>query len=488
MLIEKEVASPGKTWYIDQKTGLPRVLDITPQLTKYWAEQGNAMLSSGLTVPVPYEHDFNAHPMTAKDKLLNNSGWVKEYRVKNAPDGRKDVLYSVLDIQDDEVAKKLPKTIRWTSPWINSFTDGKGKTWNNVISHVALTTRPRIVDQAPFNSIAAALSMATTTKLDPVVALEDFCFSKAGRLVIRKKDKKLRPQYPIAFSLYSGGIRLDEEEDGPGWLDEEGEEAEDETDNANEDADPNQNPLADQQGDVNLDVKMEELLCDILSVLGIPMPENVGPGEFKRALYEAGMKALKEMKDKKEASSDKNAADAAANTKSPGGNQPNPLIQQEQQPMYMSLDEIKKLDDGHLKTVALSMYNEIVKANTKAETNEKLLKSMRDKTLAEEQAKRKTRINVLGRMSPRIAADLAALEAQPQMALSMGEDGAVVDPMAQTLALLDKQLADMPKLFSTAVSDVTQQSQPADSGFMSEERSDELSNLLYKGPTEKRAS
>ena len=160
MLIEKEVIRPGTYWYQDQETGLPRKLVVTPELTKYWHDQGNEMLKAGLTVPVPYEHDFSAHPMTPKEKLLNNAGEVKEYRLKGDKNER---LYSVVDIQDPDAQKKVGKSVRWTSPWFNTFTDGDGKEWKNAISHLALTTRPRVVKQEPFSGIAAALSMATET-------------------------------------------------------------------------------------------------------------------------------------------------------------------------------------------------------------------------------------------------------------------------------------------------------------------------------------
>ena len=215
MLVEKEVIAPGAYWYVDEATGLPRKLSVTSDLTRYWHEQGRKMLSAGLTIPVPYEHDFSAHPMTPKDKLLNNSGWVSEYRIRDAEDPitkemRKDVLFGVIDIQDPEVAKKLPRTIRWTSPWINSFTDGQGHEWKNVISHLALTTRPRITKQAPFAGIAAALSLATEVAVNDVPK-EGYCLSKAGRLVGSRKDRqnRLLPQFPIAFSIWAGGISLD---------------------------------------------------------------------------------------------------------------------------------------------------------------------------------------------------------------------------------------------------------------------------------------
>jgi hypothetical protein len=208
MLVEKEVVRPGTYWYRDQDTGLPRKLVVTPELCKHWHDEGNKMVGFGLTVPVPYEHDFNAHPMTPKDKLLNNAGEVKQYTLKG------DRLFSTVDVQDPDVRKKIGHSIRWTSPWINSFTDGQGREWKNVISHLALTTRPRIVEQEPFGSVAAALSMATEVKLDataivaPATGAGGFCLSRAGRLFLGKRTNRLRPRYPMAFSLWGGGIKL----------------------------------------------------------------------------------------------------------------------------------------------------------------------------------------------------------------------------------------------------------------------------------------
>ncbi len=170
---------------------------MTPELTKYWCEQGNAMLGTGLTVPIPAEHDFNAHPMTPADKLLNNAGWVRGYTLRG------DRLWATADIQDEEVARKLPTTIKWTSPWINSFTDGNGREWKNVVSHLALTTRPRITEQEPFASVAAALSMAAPIRAWSEVPAGGLCLSRAGLL-----EPDGMPRYPVAFSVMCGGATL----------------------------------------------------------------------------------------------------------------------------------------------------------------------------------------------------------------------------------------------------------------------------------------
>lgn len=516
MLIEKEIIRPGRYWYREEGSGLPRVLDATPEFVRHLREQGSAMLSSGLTVPVPFEHDFGAHPMTPADKLRNNSGWVKEYRLKDIHDPKtnrtiKDVLFGVVDVTDEATAKKLPHTIRWTSPWITSFTDGKGKQWNNVISHLALTTRPRIVEQQPFPSVAAALSLATEVKASTdgggggagstgPTGAHGFCLSRAGRLFIGKKSKRQRPRYPMAFSMWAGGVRLAEEDEIPKKKvpGEEDELPDDELPEGDEMGAPMpppmpgagmMNPLMDQNGDVG----MEELLCDLLNALGVHMPDNVGEHEFKRALYEATMGKIKELTAGAQAGGQQGAGpdQAATNTISPaGGQQGNPIIQQEQQPMYMSLDDIRKLDEP-LKSVALSMYNETVKANAKAAEAEKVLNSLRDAKLAEASSARQKRVGLLSKLSPRVKQDLDVMLALPSMALSLGDGGQVVDPMATTLAVLEKGLADMPRLLTTEAAALAVQPQPRDGDEMTPEQVDAIADSFARSmgaPPQKQAS
>ena len=497
MLVEKEVIRPGVYFYKDEQTGLPRKLTVTPELTRYWHDQGNAMLNSGLTVPVPIEHDFNAHPMTPVDRLKNNAGWVKHYSLKG------DKLFSAVDIPDDELRKKLPHTIRWTSPWINSFTDGQGKDWKNVISHLALTTRPRIVAQAPFSGIAAALSMAIETPTDHLLGgagdrPEGFCLSRAGRLFIGKVTNRLRPRYPMAFSLWGGGIKLAEEDmpppkkkgsPKPGEKPGEGGEADDmggdlpediaAEDAADNDAEPGD--ISDPLKDAGGDVAMEELLCDLLQALGVPMPDESNEAEFKRHLYEAAMSKIKEltsegMGKQKDPMTDQNNPDKS-HTSQPG--QPNPLIQQEQQPMYMSLDEINKLPDP-MKGVALAMYAENQKLRADLDAGKKITDSLRDAKLKEAAVTRNQRVALLGRLSPKVKADLDAMLASPSAALSMGDGGMVVDPMAHMLTVLEKGLSDMPRLLTADHAALAVQPQPTDGSMLSDTQSDDIADRLAR--------
>ena len=491
MLIEKEVIRPGTYWYRDEKTGLPRKLAVTPELTKYWCDQGNAMLSAGLTVPVPCEHDFGAHPMTPADRLKDNAGWVKEYKLKG------DALFSAVDVTDEEISKKLPHTIRWTSPWINSFTDGTGHEWKNVISHLALTTRPRIINQAPFGSIAAALSMATETS-NTSLATDGvgICISRAGRIVRRKKGKQQRPLYPIAFSLFSGAVLgngdmpppkkkamngdtppPDDDMDGMEDMDGSYVDVTSDDDPSN-DATIDLAPFNDPAGDIG----MEELLCDLLQALGVPMPDESNEAEFKRHLYEATMSKIKELTGKGMAKEENDQFKPDQNkppNQQPNAAQPNPLIQQEQQPMFMSLEEINKLPDP-MKGVALAMYAENQKLRTEMEAGKKITDSLRDAKLKEAATARTGRVALLGRLSPRVKTDLDTMLALPAMALSMGEGGAVLDPMAQTLAVLEKGLADLPRLLTTDTSALSVQPQPQDGDVLSEERSDSIADDLAR--------
>jgi hypothetical protein len=510
VLIEKEVIRPGTYWYRDEQTGLPRKLVVTPELTKYWCDQGNKMVSFGLPIPVPYEHDFTAHPMTPKDKLLNNAGEVAEYRMKG------DVLFSSVDIRDPDVKKKIGHSIRWTSPWISSFTDGDGRQWNNVISHLALTTRPRVVEQSPFNSIAAALSMASEVRVDPTspgavpTGTDGFCLSRAGRISVLKENKRLVPRYPLAFSMWAGGIKLADDDVPPKKKEKKpskdgatgDSDASTDTDDMFEDSDtpppssgagdgaavppPDDgglggamDPLADAGGDV----KMEELLCDLLQALGVPMPDMSNEHEFKRHLYEAVMSKIKELTSK--GMGDIGAPDQnqpptqQPNASQPGGGQ-NPLIQQEQQPMFMSLEEINKLPDPTMKNVALSMYAENQKLRAEMDSSKKVAEGLRDAKLKEAAAARDSRIALIGKVLPSAKADLDAMVKLPGMALSMGEGGAVVDPMAQTLAVLDKAVANIPTLHQLEQSALSVAPHPTDGTALSREKEDELSEDMAR--------
>lgn len=145
--------------------------------------------------------------------------------------------------------------------------------------------------------------------------------------------------------------------------------------------------------------------------------------------------------------------------------------------MYMSLEEINKIPDETMKNIALSMYNENVKLRAELDTTNKNTGALRDSKLAEENAKRKLRIDRLSRISPRVKADLDTMLALPSMALSLGDGGVVVDPMASTISVLEKGLADIPQMLLSET--VVAQPHPTD-GELSAEVADALADTMAR--------
>ena len=147
--------------------------------------------------------------------------------------------------------------------------------------------------------------------------------------------------------------------------------------------------------------------------------------------------------------------------------------------MFISLDDIHKLPDP-MKGVALAMYAENQKLRSEMKASKKITDSLRDAKLKEANAARTSRIALLGRISPRAKADLDAMLVLPSMALSMGDGGAVVDQMAQTLAVLEKGLADLPRLLTTDASALSVHPQPQDADMLSDERANIIADGLAR--------
>lgn len=158
--------------------------------------------------------------------------------------------------------------------------------------------------------------------------------------------------------------------------------------------------------------------------------------------------------------------------------------------MYMSLEDIGKITDPTMKNVALSMYNENVKLRAEVDASTKTANSLRDAKLKDASAQRATRVQMLGKLSPKVKTDLDTMLALPSMALSMGDEGAVVDPMAQTLAVLEKGLADMPRLLTVEASTLSMQPQPTDDEMSQEaidKTADSFARMMGCPPEQKKA-
>jgi hypothetical protein len=429
VLIWKEVTrSPETIWYEDPHTREPRQLAVTPELQKHFHDQGNAMVQAGLSIPVPLEHQPDAKPQTkaerAANQLLNNAGWVKKYALKD------DKLFALCDIENDDIAKKLPRTIKFTSPWINSFMDGDGKKWDGVISHLALTNRPRIIRQDPFPNVAAALSISgAPPTLDPAKVNEAGIFiSRAG--AIKPEGNTFKPLYPMAFSLWAGvkGIKLAElpelkekpkaapPKEGGGKPPEEKPKGKEGPPKKEGEGDEPAIPTGD--GEEGLDDIDGYELCDVfkdlMSILGVEMPEGI----TEENLLEHALRGITEHLKQKNGAADMNTPPP---TNQPPNGQPNntppnqpvkPPILQESPPVYMSLDDIQKIADPLSKNLGIAALNGAT-------------------------SRRDARILALSKKLPAAARD--KLLAQVQGAkLSLVNDGTVRDPLADSLDLLEE--------------------------------------------------
>ncbi len=159
MLLDKEVLSPI-TYCIPGKDGKNNLWSFTPADIDNLQKTGEAMLSAGVHIPVPLEHQDSAVPMTSEemrkmtadkkaDFARNNAGWVKKYFKK---DGK---LYAKVDILDQDLLKnnKLATTLPFVSPKIRpQFTSYDNKTYYDCITHLALTPQPVWHHQKPFDS------------------------------------------------------------------------------------------------------------------------------------------------------------------------------------------------------------------------------------------------------------------------------------------------------------------------------------------------
>jgi hypothetical protein len=163
VLIPKEVLPPGDYHTEDG------VLRVTPQRIRHWVEQFKRMKEAGFSVPCPWEHQNGVKPVDQASRLANrvkhNAGWVARFSIND--DG---MLMALVEVPAD-LAGDLRDRVRYVSPEIkDEFVDGDGHTWHDVITHLALTTRPVNHRQKPFGA-PVRMSYQGTVRLSQAVRL-----------------------------------------------------------------------------------------------------------------------------------------------------------------------------------------------------------------------------------------------------------------------------------------------------------------------------
>lgn len=123
-------------------------------LLHHWNQTAERMLSNGVEIPVPSEH--NELPEARRGSLI---GTKVQKNIRGIPS-----LYGKIQFKDTESAK-LAATTNVSIFADTEFQDGKGNNYFYPIRHVALTDYPVIPGLEKFQAIAASFSDKGLSKM-----------------------------------------------------------------------------------------------------------------------------------------------------------------------------------------------------------------------------------------------------------------------------------------------------------------------------------
>lgn len=133
-----------------------RFADLTAGQIREHVENTRRLIKAGYAPPVLTAHakpgakSGAPRPLSAADKVRNGVGWLEDVRV----DGTGAAIHR-LRITDAQAAQKIAEgSVRFASPELRpAWEDGLGNHWQNVISHMALTHKPRNPNQSEFREV-----------------------------------------------------------------------------------------------------------------------------------------------------------------------------------------------------------------------------------------------------------------------------------------------------------------------------------------------
>jgi hypothetical protein len=163
-----EVLAPGRRFLGFNEDGSKRYADFTPEYCEDMYRRNSALLAAGIPVPVSWDHRDDAKP----GRRLSYDDWASErargvaghaLRYELEPGKR---VMGVINIPDDTDGRQAEK-VRFCSPEIDYFTDGDGKNWGEVFTHIALTPRPRQHRQRPIARLSMLSNGPIRLAVDP---------------------------------------------------------------------------------------------------------------------------------------------------------------------------------------------------------------------------------------------------------------------------------------------------------------------------------
>jgi hypothetical protein len=146
--------APGR-WCVGRNPdGSKLFKDFTPEICREQYRRNQELIDAGIPVPVCWEHRDDQRPGRLSlddwnsERAKGTAGHVKKYEIDE-----KHQVWNVIEIPDDADGKKA-EIVRFCSPEIDRFTDGTGKDWGEVFTHIALTPRPRQHGQPPITRLS----------------------------------------------------------------------------------------------------------------------------------------------------------------------------------------------------------------------------------------------------------------------------------------------------------------------------------------------
>lgn len=161
----KDVIRPG-TYWPRGADGKPYRLDVSIDRIRHWSKETNRLIKGGNNIPMPWVHTKEAVPWIEgkpRPGSYDNGAYLKRLRVKK--DG---TLVAELEAGTDADAEKIGKTVKDVSFYSppKEWTDGNGKKYSDVFTHLAMVNHPIVVGQenfVPTDGLTLSLSMAVHT-------------------------------------------------------------------------------------------------------------------------------------------------------------------------------------------------------------------------------------------------------------------------------------------------------------------------------------
>jgi hypothetical protein len=128
-------------------------INIDKNRISRWVSKFNEMKSSGLNIPTPWGHQSKARPISEDENEFRTSKYNAGF-VETLGQDEQGRMYTVIDVPRAEDADRIGTIVKEVSPQIESvWRDGSGKTWSDVITHLALVTHPVVAGQENFEPV-----------------------------------------------------------------------------------------------------------------------------------------------------------------------------------------------------------------------------------------------------------------------------------------------------------------------------------------------